>query len=67
MAEKNTIKVLRIKSAWEGFRRCGHAFGKEPVDIPLDELTRQEIKLLKEEPMLAVVEAEIDAPQEAAE
>ena len=58
------VKALKITSSKEGFRRAGRAFGKEPTEIALDDLTKAEIKALKKEPVLNVSECEIEAPAE---
>lgn len=48
--------MLRIGSKKNGFRRCGVEFSEIPVDYPDDKFTTDEIKILKAEPMLVVVE-----------
>ena len=53
------IPALRVISSQEGFRRAGYAFGREPVDIPLDDLNDEQVQLLKTEAKLAVVEVEL--------
>lgn len=40
---------LRITAAHEGFRRAGRAWSKQPTDVPLDELSDGQVKLLLEE------------------
>jgi len=56
-------KALSISTSREGFRRAGYVFGKEPTIIPLEDLDRKQIALLKAEPLLAVSEVEIDAAE----
>lgn len=48
--------MIRIKSKVEGFRRCGIAHSKEPVDYPDDKFSAAELKTLKADPVLAVEE-----------
>lgn len=57
-------KALKIISSKQGFRRAGFVFGKEPVEIPLEDLTKEQITNLKNEPMLAVSEVSIKADAE---
>jgi hypothetical protein len=62
-AEKaNTVKVpaLSVTSGNEGFRRAGRAWGKEATVVKLSDLTKAEIKAIKEETMLSVKEVEVD-------
>ncbi len=40
---------LRITAAHEGFRRAGRAWSKQPTDVPLDDLSDDQVKLLLEE------------------
>ncbi|MCP5246063.1 MAG: hypothetical protein H6937_08975 [Burkholderiales bacterium] len=54
--KKKTEKVLKVVSSREGFRRAGHRFGKEPVTLRLDDLTDEQIAMLKAESMLVVTE-----------
>lgn len=60
------VKALQIVSARAGFRRAGIAFGKEPTTIKVSDLTAEQIKQLKSEPLLAVSEVEVDAGGEDA-
>ncbi|MEN6375331.1 MAG: HI1506-related protein [Smithella sp.] len=48
--------MLRIVSKKTDFRRCGVAFTERPVDYPNNKFTPEQIKVLKAEPMLVVVE-----------
>ena len=52
-------KGLRIVSRKDAFRRCGRAFGVEPVVIALADLSDEEVDLLKAEPQLLVAEVDI--------
>lgn len=47
---------LRITSRREGFRRAGRAWGKQPTEIALADLSGEEIVILKAESMLTVEE-----------
>jgi hypothetical protein len=62
-----TVKGLRIVARAEHFRRAGRAFGREAVEIPLSELSNEQVKTLREEKELLVVDCEIEAPAQADE
>ncbi|WP_208508377.1 hypothetical protein [Variovorax paradoxus] len=62
-----TVKGLRIVARAENFRRAGRAFGREAVEIPLSELSDKQIKALRDERELLVVDCEIEAPAQADE
>ncbi|WP_420996236.1 hypothetical protein ACKI2N_002540 [Cupriavidus sp. 30B13] len=53
------VKVLRVVSRKDRFRRAGHEFGTEPKDLPLDTLSAQQQAALKGDPNLVVVETEV--------
>ena len=53
-----TEKVLVIVSKREGFRRAGHAFGAEAVTLRVVDLSKEQVKMLKNEPMLVVTQTE---------
>jgi len=53
-------KKIRIVSKKEGFRRCGIAHSETPKLYDADAFTKQQLELLKREPMLIV--DEIDVP-----
>ena len=55
-----TNKVLRVVSQREGFRRAGYTFGRTPVDVPVDELTKDERAAIENDPSL--VSMEVDKP-----
>jgi len=42
-------KFLRVLGPEKGFRRAGRKFGSKPVDIPLDELSKEQELALKGE------------------
>lgn len=46
--------MIRITSLKEGFRRCGVAHSTAPTDHPDDKFSKQELELLRSEPLLAV-------------
>lgn len=46
--------MIRITSKREGFRRCGVAHPKTPTEYPGGTFTREEIEILKADPMLQV-------------
>jgi len=48
--------MIRIRSKKEGFRRCGIAHSGAPKDYPDDKFTKEQLKVLKAEPMLFVEE-----------
>lgn len=48
--------MIRITSKQANFRRCGVAHPATPVDYPDDRFTKEQIKILKAEPMLFVQE-----------
>lgn len=53
---KQTIKVLHVVAKRECFRRAGFAFGAERTRLVVEDLTAEQVKQLKEEPMLVVTE-----------
>ncbi len=50
--------MLIITSKKEGFRRCGVAHPAKQTEHPDGAFTQEQIKALREEPMLMVLEAE---------
>jgi len=65
---KKKIPALRVVAKREGFRRAGRRFGAEPQEIPLSELKKPEIEMLKNDPSLVTheVEIEVEATAETA-
>lgn len=59
-------KGLRIVARKDLFRRCGRAFGAEPVVIPLTDVSAGEVEILKAEAQLVVVDVDIEPPKDAA-
>lgn len=45
--------IVQTKTA-ERFFRAGHQFGREPVEIPADALTEQQLEAIVSEPQLLV-------------
>jgi sRNA-binding protein len=54
------VPALKVSSLREGFRRAGRAWTREAQTVKVSELTKGQIAQLKSEPMLAVVETEVD-------
>lgn len=61
---------LRVIARRDGFRRAGRSFSAEPTEIPLDELTREQIAQLRAEGQpggqLVVIDIDIEPPATAA-
>jgi hypothetical protein len=61
MAKKQIkVAVLQVRALRPSFRRAGFQFGPEPTNIPLAQLTKDQVKAIKDEKMLVAVETEID-------
>ncbi len=56
--EAKTEKVLVIVSKREGFRRAGYAFGADETVLKFADLSKEQVKMLKSEPMLVVNQTE---------
>ncbi|UDF33758.1 UNVERIFIED_ORG: hypothetical protein LHJ69_14170 [Shinella sp. XGS7] len=58
-----TVPGLRVRSCSpQGvFRRAGFAFPREGIELPLSNLSKDQIKAIREEPMLLVEAIEIKA------
>lgn len=52
--------VLRVMGPAKGRWRAGRKFGPEPVDIPVDELTEEDLAKLEGDPELTVSLVEAD-------
>lgn len=48
--------ALRVSSVPERFWRAGMAFGREPVVVPLTDLTAEQADAIRSEPLLRVEE-----------
>ncbi|MBL8500037.1 MAG: hypothetical protein JNL77_05525 [Nitrosomonas sp.] len=55
--EKRKIQVLHVVAKREKFRRAGFLFGSERTRLVVDDLTAEQIRQLKEEPLLVVTGA----------
>jgi len=60
-AKKQPIKALQVVAKVDSFRRGGIVFGRTETTVRLDELTTEQIKQIKGEPLLAVTEIEVAA------
>lgn len=47
-------KVLIVRASVPRFRRAGLEFGREDRRVPLADLTAEQVKALKDEPLLSV-------------
>jgi len=62
------IKALRVVSRASSFRRAGYQFSAAPTNIPLEDLTKEQISAISSDPALVAYEAEVEADEfEAAE
>nr|WP_186827395.1 hypothetical protein [Comamonas testosteroni] len=57
-ASPGMCKVLQVISKKDGFRRAGRAW-HGTTTVPLNELTRHQVGLLRSEPMLVILEMEV--------
>lgn len=48
------MKIVRIKSKKEGFRRAGIAHSTKPTDHPFERFCARQLKALADDPMLDV-------------
>jgi hypothetical protein len=60
------MKVLRITSKVDGFRRAGISHPAVPTDHPFERFTPSELAALRAEPRLKVEEIETAEPEEVA-
>lgn len=63
MAAAKKEPGLFIRSFNESYRRCGHRFNREGKKIAVSEFTKEQIKILKEDKGLVVVEEEIEVAE----
>lgn len=54
------VAGLRIAAKRDGFRRAGRAWSMTATDVPLSEFKRAQVEQLKNDPMLVVVECEVE-------
>lgn len=52
-------QALRVVARRDSFRRAGYAFSAEPRTIPLAELTKEQINMLRNDPLLVVMDVEL--------
>ena len=57
------MKVIKIRSQREGFRRCGIAHSTEWTEYPAGKFNKKELSRLKNEPMLWVEEEDQKPPK----
>lgn len=55
-----------VKSAVDGFRRAGYAFTREGVTLDTKDLTKDQLKALRDEPRLSVSEVSETAAEKKA-
>ena len=53
------VAGLRVASKGASFCRAGRRFTRDPVDIPLAELSDEQVRRLRNEPALVVQDVEI--------
>lgn len=53
--------ILRVVGPAQGFRRAGFAFGREPVDLALADLSAAQIEAIEREPRLSCLR--LDLPE----
>jgi hypothetical protein len=54
---------VKIRSAREGFRRCGIAHSQKPVIHPDDRFTKNDIEIMQAEPVLHVEIIPAETPE----
>lgn len=60
-----SIKVLRVAATREQFRRAGFDFSRTPTDLPLSDLSKEQIEMLKGDPSLIAVETDAEVAADA--
>ncbi|WP_316154723.1 HI1506-related protein [Cupriavidus sp. BIC8F] len=63
MATKK-VKVLRVVSRKDKFRRAGFEFSADPQNLPLDTLSADQLAAIKGDPSLVAIEAEVVIDEE---
>lgn len=56
-------KIIRITAKVNGFRRCGVAHSDVATDYDAVRFSKEQLEILKAEPMLVVQESEQDDPK----
>jgi hypothetical protein len=64
MAAKKKVPVLEVTAKSERFRRAGISFSKNVTRLVVADLKDEQIKAIKAEPMLSVVEVTADVSTE---
>lgn len=62
--EPTMLPGIFVRSFSEVFRRAGHVFTREGHGLLLENLTEEQLKAIREEPMLSVQECEFPAAAE---
>lgn len=62
--EPTLLPGIYVRSLPEVFRRAGHVFTREGHGLLLDNLTEEQLKAIREEPLLSVQECEFPATAE---
>ncbi|MDR0498389.1 MAG: hypothetical protein LBH03_01480 [Holophagales bacterium] len=57
---KKTVAVLEITSRPDSFCRAGRRWTKTATQVPLSEFTKEQVKALKAESNLVVVEKDVE-------
>jgi hypothetical protein len=60
------MSKITVKSLVDGFRRGGTAFTREGVELDTADLTPEQLKAIKDEPKLVVVEHESKSAEKPA-
>lgn len=63
-AEPTMLDGIYVRSLPDVFRRAGHTFTREGHGLLVKDLTEEQLKAIREEPMLSVQECEIPATAE---
>lgn len=64
-AEQPKKRVLHVHCPRERFRRGGRDFGRGKNIVPVEELSKEQYKAIKAEPLLAVTEHDAEDEAEA--
>ena len=62
--DPNMLEGIYVRSLPDTFRRAGHTFTREGHGLLVKDLTEEQLKAIREEPMLSVQECEIPATAE---
>ena len=57
--KKKSVPGIQVTAKRAGFRRAGIAWGTEPIGIALSDLSKEQLKQIRTEPMLTVVDIDI--------